>query len=1124
MKKIKKTIFLIIPILLLLSLITINIFNSKEYKINKVLKNEYYSYLPKEAKELVKEVYNNTGEVVLTEKNKEENVPYLNPSYVNYLSLSKEEKKEVDLIPEQYSIDYDYTKVESTSDLPSSYDLRNYNYITPMKNQKTLGICWAFSAIEQAESYLMVNNSQPYNSSTKIFSPRQMDYSTSSNGLKDYTNPYSYRDLGDGGNFYISSEIMAYGLSLVDETTMPFDESYNQKEAAEVFNYNNSNYEINATVDLPTINERMGYDYYNVKTNCENLYSNVTQQENCIKEFKNQLKSTYINIIKNAIKEKGGVVVETVSPGKKCSFKNSDNKYVVNHSSQCYSAKEAHAMHVIGWDDNYSYTYCSGSQLTAPTNNKCSSGTKVSGQGAFIVRNSWGTSSYDYIYLTYDSISDEEKSATFHYIKDMSLTNNKTWDNKYQKEMNKSDTYYLNTTLSQTYNKKISGQEKLEKVKFITITSDGLYSITIKDGTKTYTYNNILQTTYPGLYTIDLSSKNIILNNDSYTITISTKTSRAYAISNSISAYTSNVDKTPVIDTPDFSEIVLEEPQTINQRIYSVTKNIPSGEEINFSLKNSIGVDYSSYLTVTNNKVADNNINANVKINELPDGRYTLTESYQNATKNIAVKVNVEDEKIKVNYYANNGTTTKKTVEVIKSESFILSPNTYKKTGYTFKNWNTKADGTGESYNNQVTITSGFDSDVNLYAQWEPIEYIIEFKPGNAQGNTITQKIKYDKSTKLTKFNQNYMWNERNVYYKNEHIVAFLGFKDWNTKLDGTGTTYNDEHEVLNLTTVQNQTITLYAQWKVTDYFVIFDSNDGTNQTKTQHYQIDESKQLNANEFTRIGYTFTGWNTNETGTGSSYSNQQLVKNLTTTNIIKVLYAKWNPITYNIRFDSNGGTGSMSNQSMTYDIKNNLNSNNFTKSGYVFNGWNTKADGTGKSYSNQEQVTNLSNVQGETITLYAQWVKDDKLVKVYRMYNPVNGEHLYTTDAYEVSVIYKTQGWGKEGIAWYTADSGIPVYRLYNPKLGNHLYTSDKYEISVITKTRGWVLDFNGAPVMYASGDVPIYRLFNPGLQGQHHLTTDYNEYRVIPQWGWQQEGTAMYAQKIGKPETTNYYR
>ena len=92
------------------------------------------------------------------------------------------------------------------------------------------------------------------------------------------------------------------------------------------------------------------------------------------------------------------------------------------------------------------------------------------------------------------------------------------------------------------------------------------------------------------------------------------------------------------------------------------------------------------------------------------------------------------------------------------------------------------------------------------------------------------------------------------------------------------------------------------------------------------------------------------------------------------------------------------------------------------------------------------------------------------IPVYRMYNPVNGEHLYTTDAHEVNVIYKTQGWGFEGIGWYTPSSGgDPIYRLYNPKLGNHHYTSDLHEIDVITKTQGWVLDFDGAPIMNSGG-------------------------------------------------------
>ena len=126
--------------------------------------------------------------------------------------------------------------------------------------------------------------------------------------------------------------------------------------------------------------------------------------------------------------------------------------------------------------------------------------------------------------------------------------------------------------------------------------------------------------------------------------------------------------------------------------------------------------------------------------------------------------------------------------------------------------------------------------------------------------------------------------------------------------------------------------------------------------------------------------------------------------------------------------------------------------------------------------------------------------------------------------YEAEVIYRTQGWGKEGIGWFSSNKGIPVYRLYNPKFNNHLYTSDTYEMSVITRKYGWVFDFDGRPVMYSDGTVPIYRLYNPGQNDQHHLTTDLNEYNIIPKWGWRQEGVAMKAVRIGVPETTHFYR
>ena len=170
----------------------------------------------------------------------------------------------------------------------------------------------------------------------------------------------------------------------------------------------------------------------------------------------------------------------------------------------------------------------------------------------------------------------------------------------------------------------------------------------------------------------------------------------------------------------------------------------------------------------------------------------------------------------------------------------------------------------------------------------------------------------------------------------------------------------------------------------------------------------------------------------------------------------------------------------------------------------------------------------SNGKTASCTVEVITEEDSKLMPVYRMYNPRNGEHLYTTDKHEAEVIYRTQGWGKEGIGWYSKKSGTAVYRLYSPKFDNHLYTSDQNEMNIITSKYGWVFDnvINGVPqpVMYSDGDTKIYRLYNPAQNDQHHLTTDENEYNIIPKWGWKQEGVAMQAAKIGKPETTHYYK
>jgi uncharacterized repeat protein (TIGR02543 family) len=77
-------------------------------------------------------------------------------------------------------------------------------------------------------------------------------------------------------------------------------------------------------------------------------------------------------------------------------------------------------------------------------------------------------------------------------------------------------------------------------------------------------------------------------------------------------------------------------------------------------------------------------------------------------------------------------------------------------------------------------------------------------------------------------------------------------------------------------------------------------------------------------------------------------------------------------TYSVKYNANGGSGTMSNSSHTYDTAKALTANTFTRTGYTFAGWNTAADGSGTNYADKAEVTNLTSTCGGTVNLYAKW--------------------------------------------------------------------------------------------------------------------------------------------------------
>lgn len=156
-------------------------------------------------------------------------------------------------------------------------------------------------------------------------------------------------------------------------------------------------------------------------------------------------------------------------------------------------------------------------------------------------------------------------------------------------------------------------------------------------------------------------------------------------------------------------------------------------------------------------------------------------------------------------------------------------------------------------------------------------------------------------------------------------------------------------------------------------YTVKFNANGGTGSMANESFVYGTAKALTLNTFTRTGYIFIGWAKSASATSTAYDDGQSVKNLTTTSGGTVnLYAVWQANAYTIKFNKNGGTGTMANLAMTYDVAKALTANAFQRVNYKFMGWATSASATTATYSNKQSVSNLTATPDGTVNLYAVW--------------------------------------------------------------------------------------------------------------------------------------------------------
>ena len=238
--------------------------------------------------------------------------------------------------------------------------------------------------------------------------------------------------------------------------------------------------------------------------------------------------------------------------------------------------------------------------------------------------------------------------------------------------------------------------------------------------------------------------------------------------------------------------------------------------------------------------------------------------------------------------------------------------------------------------------------------------------------------------------------------------------------------------------------VTLYALYTPISYTVAFDANTGTGSMTSQSFTYDAAQNLTASTFTRTGHLFAGWSTTTDGP-VEYTDGQSVSNLASEDGATVtLYAQWTPITYIVHFDKNhnDATGTMADQTLTYDAPESLSANAFVLTDYGFTGWSTTAGGS-IVYGDGESVLNLANGQDDVVNLYAQWSE------AYTIdYNLAGGSvatpnpATYTEFTSIITLVNPTRpgytftGWTGTGLSEATMEVTIPM-----GSTGNRSYTA-----------------------------------------------------------------------------------
>lgn len=381
-------------------------------------------------------------------------------------------------------------KIETIAQGQSDFKFsKSDDYVTAVKNQGSLGTCWAFTAIASAEASLV----SQCNSDLSIdLSERHLAYffyhpvsDILGNTAGDLIEPKEFPYVDAGGSSFFTSRFLASWQGAASESDYPYT---------------------TRVADFP-IDSSKAYD---AKAHLKNTYYlNINDKE----------------VIKSMVMKYGAV-----------SMAYFHNNPYYNESTGAYFFPEngilkqggGHAVTIVGWNDNYSKdNFVSGSQ---PLND-----------GAWLIKNSWGAAwgLSGYFWISYeDSKLTKEKSDAFAF----EFVPKGNYDNNYQYDGSAGLAYQSlgnGISIANQFETAASNTEVLKAVSYDVMTEGAKIEIQIyknpdtgnpASGTKMLDTPVLGENIYPGYYTVDLGNEIKLEKGDTFSVVLTNKSEKSIDI------------------------------------------------------------------------------------------------------------------------------------------------------------------------------------------------------------------------------------------------------------------------------------------------------------------------------------------------------------------------------------------------------------------------------------------------------------------------------------------------------------------------------------------------------------------------------------------------------------------